>query len=158
MMTMVRTAWNRTTRFPVAGGHCAVAFEAVDAVLDGVAQSVELRVELGWAPAFGTFGFAVGVLVLLARDARFDPSGARIPSVGSAGVSLVGQHQHRSCPRPTDPATADPNATQDRDELRAVTTMPRGPLAPRELSDLKFLLGRRTRYRRPLQLSITATP
>jgi DDE family transposase len=37
----------------VAGGHCAVAFESGDAVLDGVAEPVELRVECRRAAATG---------------------------------------------------------------------------------------------------------
>jgi hypothetical protein len=86
--------------FVVPGGDGAVAFEPVDAALDGVALLVDLPVEGGWSAALGAQLAAVGVLVGLARDGRPDPAPAQVTAVGLAGVGPVGQDPVRTgaCP------------------------------------------------------------
>lgn len=112
--------------FVEARGHGSVSFESVDAALHGVALFVDLRVESGWSAASGAKLTAVGVLVGLARDGRGDSTLAQVGAVRPGGVRLVGQDPPRSGSRPTDARAGHADSVQDRDELRAVATLPRG--------------------------------
>lgn len=86
---------------------------------------VDLGVERRWPTASGAAFAAVGVLVSLARDGGFDATPAQVGPVGPGGVSLISQHpiRTRTSPPHTQPRYPDP--VQDRDELRAVATLPR---------------------------------
>jgi hypothetical protein len=89
--------------FVVAGGHGAVAFEAVDAALHGVALLVDAGVEARWSAALGPFLAPVGVLVGLAGDGGLDPASAQVAAVRPRGVRLIGQHPVRPGARATPP-------------------------------------------------------
>jgi hypothetical protein len=63
--------------------------ELVEATLDGVAVLVGLGVEDRRAPALGTELAAVGLLVLLDGDHRFNTTSVQIGAVGARGVGLI---------------------------------------------------------------------
>ena len=112
--------------FVVPGGDGAVAFEPVDAALDGVALPVESGSKAGGRPPFDPF-FAVGVLVGLDRDGRLDPAAAQVAAVGLRGVRLVGQDPVRAGPGPPDRrARGTRIAVEHRNELRAVAALAGG--------------------------------
>lgn len=63
-------------------------------------------------------------MVALARDAGLDSSAAQVGAVGPGRVGPVRQNLQRAGPGPTGPAAGNPDAVEDRGELRAVTTVP----------------------------------
>jgi hypothetical protein len=87
---------------------------------------VAFRVEGGWPAAVGAFGFAVGVLVGLGRDARLDPASAQVGPVGLGRVCPVCQDSVRAGAGVPTGRAGDPDLVQDLGELRAVTPLPGG--------------------------------
>jgi hypothetical protein len=112
--------------FVVSGGDGAVAFEPVDAALDGVALLVDLRVERWWTAAVGSFVLAVADLVGFLRDGAPDTPPSQIAAVGSGSVGLVRQRSIRSGAGPAAADAGDSDTAQYHLELRGVAALPGG--------------------------------
>jgi len=110
----------------VPRGDGAVAFEAVDRALHGVALLVVVLVEPGRSAAAGAEPVAVAELVGLLGDGALDPASAQVGPVRAGAVRFVrpdpvglGTRSVRSCAR-------HPDAFQDRLELGAVVPLAGG--------------------------------
>lgn len=87
--------------FVVAGGQGSVAFQLVDAALDGTALPVDVGVEARRPAALGANLAAIRSLVGLDRDGRGDaPPGRVLPPVAPGAVRHVGQDPVRPGPGP----------------------------------------------------------
>ena len=103
----------------VSGGDSPPLFEPVHGPLDGVAQFVDLRVEIRWASAVGALGLATGYLVRALGDGVLDALGAQVRPGAGMGVGLVGQQAK------VPPGPGGGHCLDQRGQHRVVTTLTR---------------------------------
>ncbi|MEH0934458.1 hypothetical protein [Micromonospora psammae] len=89
MLTMCRRGSGR--RVCRLGCEGAVAFELVDAALDGVTLPVDVASKRGDRPPWGSFSRRLAAWSVLTKDGRGDASAGEMLPVGAEAVGLVGQ-------------------------------------------------------------------
>ena len=110
----------------VAGGQGAVAFEPVDAALDGVPLFVDLAVEGGWPAPGPAPVFAVLDAVGLLGDSGRDTALTQVDTVRAGSVGLIAQDPVRAGAGSPGPRPGHRDLVQDGRELRAVATLASG--------------------------------
>jgi hypothetical protein len=94
--------------------------------LHGMTILVDHLIEHGRSPTPRALLEPVRRLIDLDRDRRRDLAATQISPVGRRTVGLISKHPVRATPRPTGTEATHLDPVKDRDELRAVTTMPGG--------------------------------
>lgn len=110
--------------FVVSGGHGAVAFEPVDAALDGVALFVGFGIEGGWASTAVALGSAIAGLVAFLGDGAADPAPAQVGTIGPAPVGLVRQDPVRAGAWAPTATARHPQAMEHGLKLRRIVPLP----------------------------------
>jgi len=107
----------------MSGGDRAVALEAVDAALHGVALAVVGLVELRRPAPAGAALLPVSDLILLLRDRAADTASAQLGAVLTGAVGPVGADLVRPGARPSGAGAGHADTAQDDLELRGVAPL-----------------------------------